>query len=155
MRLAVSSASFATAFAVVFKPYSNSVMASAVDAAYENKVKQADDVHIKSRSLGEECSFVSSGLHGKEADTGILGCAEDFVCVEDERSSLGGHCVSVHTEHRHLQTCTKCADNACDGLSQDFKDNKIGAGSCCGHYACKGIDEGEPMCLLLSILLSL
>ena len=143
MKLIVSSASFAAALAVFAPKYSNAAMASAVDAAYENenKVEQAVDKHAKSRSLGEECSFASSGLRVDEADTGILGCAEDFVCVEDSRSSLGGHCVSVGVRdvskhHRDLQTCTKCTgQDACKWLN-DAQKAKIADDSCCGDYAC-------------------
>ena len=74
----------------------------------------------ESRSLGEECSFASLGLRVDEGDTGILGCAEDFVCVEDSRSSLRGHCVFVDVRddsnhHRDLQTCTKCSGQDAGG----------------------------------------
>ena len=128
-------------------------MASVVNAAYEREVEQFDDK--QARSLGEECSFVSSSLRVDQADIGILSCAEDFVCVEDDRSSLGGRCVSADTmQHRKLNTCTKCQNNGCPGLSQDFIDNKIGAGSCCENNACNGIDEGKTICILLSHSLS-
>ena len=74
----------------------------------------------ESRSLGEECSFASLGLPVDEGDTGILGCAEDFVCVEDSCSSLRGHCVfvdvrDVSNHHRDLQTCTKCSGQDAGG----------------------------------------
>ena len=144
MKLAVSSASFAASFALLAPKHSNAAMASAVDAAYENKIEQAADKHIDSRSLGEECFFASSGLRPNEADTGILGCAKDFVCVEDSRSSLGGHCVSVDGHGRDLQSCTtKCTGNrACKFLSEAQK-AAIADGSCCGDYACEGFNTGE------------
>ena len=147
MKLAVSSTSFAAAFTLLAPKYSNAVMASAVDAAYENKIEQAADKHPELRSLVhyQECSFASSGLRLNEADIGILGCAEDFVCVEDSRSSLGGRCVIADMKHRDLQgtaACdTKCTGtDACAGLSKDFIDNNIGEKSCCGEDACKGLD---------------
>ena len=127
-------------------------MASVVNAAYENEVEQATDKHSKTRSLGEECSFASSGLRSNDADIGILDCAENFVCDEDERSSLGGRCVSTDTmQHRKLNTCTKCSGlDACTGLSQDFINNKIGDGACCGDFSCKSIDEGKTLYLTTS-----
>ena len=141
MKLAVSSASFAAALAVMIPKYSNAAMASAVDAAYENKIVEAADV--KTRSLGEECSFASSGLRGNDADTGILSCGMDFVCVEDGRSSLGGICVSADTKHRKLQThtpttscATKCTGtDACKGTDAAIIAT-IPDGSCCGELAC-------------------
>ena len=142
MKLAVSSASFAAALSAVAK-HSNAAMAAAVDAAYENKVVEAADV--KTRSLGEECSFASSGLHRNDADTGILSCGADSICVEDGRSSLGGVCVSADPHMpRNLLVNTTCATkctgtNACATLSQVFKDDFIGEGSCCGVNACNGI----------------
>ena len=95
-----------------------------------------------SESLVEECSFASFGLRGHEADAGILSCTEGYVCVEDGRSSLGGHCVSVNTVHRDLQDTqpcnTKCeGEGACDGLTEDFKNKYIGERSCCGKFACR------------------
>ena len=146
MKLSVSSASFAASFSALIPKLSSVVMASVVDAAYENTNDQAAEKNIESRSLGEECSFASSGLRRNEADTGILGCAEDLVCVEDDSSSLGGLCISaVDTDHRDLETCTtKCTGlQACKGLSQEFIDSNIGEGSCCGNYACS---RGETIC---------
>ena len=130
-------------------------MASAVGVAYQTHNKTTDDNHSVSRSLGEECSFVSSGLrknknHNK-ADTGILGCTVDHICVEGSRSYLGGRCIPVDTAHQDLHrdlysgtddddSCTKCAGRAaCKGLTQDFIDNNIGEGSCCGKGACYGL----------------
>ena len=147
MHLAVSSASFAVALSVVAPAHSNAAMASAIDAAYENKiVEQAADV--RTRSLGEECSFASSGLRGNDADTGILGCGMDFVCVEDSRSSLGGICVSAAADmkHRDLQNTaactTKCTGtDACTDTEQAIIDS-IPDGSCCGEKACFGL-SGE------------
>ena len=140
MHLAVSPTSFAVALSVVSPAHSNAAMAAAVDAAYENKiVEHAADV--RTRSLGEECSFASSGLRGN-VDTGILGCAEDFVCVEDGRSSLGGICVSANTDmkHRELQNTSACTakctgTDACKGTSDDILAT-IPDGSCCGELSC-------------------
>ena len=137
MHLAVSSTSFAVALSVVVPANSNAAMAAAVNAAYENKIVEATDV--RTRSLGEECSFASSGLRGN-VDTGILGCAEDFVCVEDVRSSLGGVCVSTDLKHRELQNTqpctTKCTGtDACKGTSDDILAT-IPDGSCCGELSC-------------------
>ena len=144
MKLIVSSASIA-ALALVAPKYSNAAMAASVDAAYENKVvQQAADV--RARSLGEECSFASSGLRSNVADIGILSCGIDFVCVEDGHSSLGGVCVSADLKHRDLQntlTCTtKCtgtADpgfgDACKGTDKAIID-ALPDNSCCGKLAC-------------------
>ena len=151
MKLTVSSISFTTACAVFIEAHSNAVMASVVNAAYENEVEQATDKHSKTRSLGEECSFASSGLRSNDADIGILDCAENFVCAEDERSSLGGRCVSADMQHRKLETCTKCTGNAaCVGLSTDFINNKIADDACCGQDACQNIDEGKTLHLTTS-----
>ena len=73
--------------------------------------------------------------------------------MEDDRSSLGGHCVSVEMHERELQTtCTKCDNGGCNGLSQDFIENNIGDGSCCGSGACFGVDQGEIISLNLQFL---
>ena len=140
MHLRILSASLGSAFATI---PSNSVTASAVGIAYNNDEKQLD---INSPSAhGEECSFVTSlQLKRPEADTGILGCKPNYVCVEDSLSSLGGRCVMGEKVHRHLQNtpaCTaKCTGtDACRGLSQDFIDNNIGDKSCCGEEACADI----------------
>ena len=115
MQLAVSPASFAAALAVI-PAHSNSAIASAANAAYKGLVGQGADKQMQSRSLGEECSFASSGLRHNVADAGILGCEEGFVCVEDAMSFLGGHCVSVDANHRGLEhtPTTSCATK-CDG----------------------------------------
>ena len=154
MKLTVSSISFTTACSVFIKAPSNAVIASVVNAAYEHGVEQFEDKQTS--SLGEECSFVPSSVRVDQADIGILGCAEDFVCVEDDRSSLGGRCVSVDTSHRNLDPCIKCSGtDACYGLSQDFIDNKIADGSCCGSFACYYVNEGKTFGILLPHLLSI
>lgn len=166
MKFAVSSASFAAAFALFATKHSNAAMASAVNASYESKaeqfankhsnslaekkVKQVANMHSKFRSHGKECSYVSSGLRGNEADTGVLGCADSFICVEDSHSSLGGRCVvesrdlSVNRLHRDLQTCTtKCEGfMACYFLS-DAEKALIADGSCCGDFACFNFNGSE------------
>ena len=147
MQLAVSPTSFAAALTVV-PAHSKSAIASAANAAYKGLAEQVIDERIKSRSLGEECSFASSGLRGNEADTGILGCAGGFVCVKDDHSSLGGYCVSADVKHRDLQHTPPCTTKctgfyACKDLDAAFIAT-IPDGSCCGAYACMGI-TGEKM----------
>ena len=160
MHSAVSSASFASfvaAFAAFSKAHSNSAMASAVDAAYDSQAVQIGDEPVKSQPLGEECSFASSGLHGIVADTGILSCVEDYICVEDRRSSLGGHCIPVDGQQRDLEdtTCSKCnGTNACEGLTPEFVQNNIGEGSCCGENACTYI-SGEWIPIFISYKLEI
>ena len=150
MKLVVSPTSFATAFAVsaLLRAHSKSAVASAVDAAYKSKPEQVGGKHIKkSPSRDQECHFASSGLRGNEADTGILGCTEHYICVEDEHSLLGGKCITTGMK-RSLQiaspiTCaTKCeGTDACKGMTQDFIDKNIGEGSCCGERACYNVNS--------------
>jgi hypothetical protein len=90
-------------------------------------------------------------LRGQPADPGILGCSDpDYICVEDELSSLGGRCAPRAVAGRELQhtpPCTsKCSDNGCTGLSQAVINN-IGANSCCGEKACVGITGERMSCL--------
>ena len=132
-------------------------MALAVDVAYENEVDLASEKQAQTRTLGEECYFVSSGLRSNDADTEILGCAEGFVCEEHSHSSLGGFCVSPYMKQRGLTSCTtKCTgDLACEGLSNDFINNKIADGACCGFKACSGVDEGENFLFAVSYFMSI
>ena len=152
MKLALSTTSFAATLALFVTPkYSKAALASSIDAAYEDKIEHAmKSKHVEARSLGKECSFTSLGSRGNDADTGILGCPEGYVCIEYDGSSLGGFCVSANVDHRDLlfTTCTKCTGtNACAGLTQDFINNNIGDGSCCGSRACQNLG-GETICLL-------
>jgi len=158
MRLFNSTASFSAALAAsqaILHIKSTAAVASIVDLAYETESqKQSAN---ESHQSNEECSFVSSfNLRKADADLGILSqcSAPAHVCVEDASSTLGGRCVPVMSRERKLQTTceTKCTPaSACEGLSQDFIDNKIGQGSCCGEEACVGVSEssviGEKSCI--------
>ena len=146
MRLFNSTASFSAALAAsqaILHIKSTAAVASIVDLAYETESqKQSAN---ESHQSNDECSFVSSfNLRKADADLGILSqcSAPAHVCVEDASSTLGGRCVPVMSRERKLQTTceTKCTPaSACEGLSQDFIDNKIGQGSCCGEEACVGV----------------
>lgn len=115
-----------------------------MDLAYERSESQKQNTNDSHQS-NEECSFVSSfNLRKVDADLGILSqcSAPTHVCVEDMSSTLGGRCVPVMSGERKLQTTCeiKCTPaSACEGLSQDFIDNNIGLGSCCGEQACVGV----------------
>jgi hypothetical protein len=145
MRL-VPSASFSAAMAAsqaLLHIESTSAIAI-VDAAYNSESqKHLIDSHLAK----DECSFVASfNLRGADADTGILSSCSDpeQVCVEDVTSSLGGRCAFIASGSRRLgTTCTtKCTPaSACTGLSQDFINNRIGKGSCCGDKACVGMSS--------------
>ena len=135
---------------------SNPVMVSAFDdVSFEHKVQQLDDDGTQKLFFYEECSFALSRLRGNIVETRSMDCPEDFVCVENSLSSLGGHCVSINQKQRNIQTiCNKCEPfSACAGLSADFIANKISDGSCCGDAACVGVDEGEAICTKFSIVL--
>jgi hypothetical protein len=144
MHIAVSSSSLVAAVAAsrsLFAMGTNSAVASAVDFAYKSESDLMDENDAS--MLGDECYFaMSSSLRGHEADAGILGCTDpEYICVEDELSSLGGRCAPIKMMHRDLQdtpACTaKCTGtDACKGLTQDFIDNNIGDKSCCGTNAC-------------------
>ena len=140
MKLTLSSASFATAFAfsASLRAYSNSAVASSVDGAYKSQTVQADL---------QECSFASSELH--EVDAGILSCEDNFICVEDDHSSFGGRCVPVDMQRDLSTTCTtKCTGtDACKNVDQSIKDT-IPDGSCCGTQACYGINSESSRLVL-------
>ena len=145
MHITVSSSSLVAAVAtsgVHHAVGTNSAVASAIDFAYSSKSELLDK-NNGTLKLGEECYFaVSSSLRGHEADAGILGCTDpEFVCVEDEISSLGGRCAPIKMVHRDLQDTPACSTkcegvDACKGLDQNFIDNYIGDKSCCGTNAC-------------------
>lgn len=140
MYLRILSASLGSACAAI---PSNSATISDVDIAYNSNENKFDINNLP--AIGEECSFVTSlQLKSQEADTGILRCNPNYICVEDSLSSLGGRCVISKKVHRNLQNTPACSvkctgTDACRGLSQDFIDNNIGDKSCCGYEACADI----------------
>lgn len=148
MRLTVPSTSITAAVAasqVLAYFSSKAYVTAAVDMSYVH----SDQLDVKQpASIGEECTFVKSPrLRGYEVDAGILGCDDsEYICVEDDRSSLGGRCARIAASRRELQTsntptCTsKCTGfQACEGLSASFIANNIAEGSCCGFRACAGV----------------
>jgi hypothetical protein len=157
MRL-IASSSFSAAIAAsqaFLRIGTTTAVAKSVNVAYENQSQKQNT--NESTYADEECLFVSSFNSRKvNADVGILlSCSDpEHICIEDRKSSLGGRCVSIESERRELQstpTCTaKCTGElACEGLSQDFVNNNIGAGSCCGYKACVGV-SGEHLLLTCS-----
>ena len=124
-----------------------------VDLAYESETQTHSTINFVSSH--EECHFATSfSLRRVNVDVGILyACSDpDHVCVEDILSSVGGRCVP----NRKLKTTTTCDTkctpaSACEGLSQDFIDNNIGLGSCCGDKACVGVSAtstiGDESCI--------
>lgn len=139
-----SSAALATVFSasrVLFTIISNSEVATAVNSAYGNASTSDNFDRSKPYLLGRECSFVVSSNLRNGADTGVLGCETDYICVEDKKSSLGGSCISISKLHRGMKdtpACdTKCTgEDACGGGTDP---NIVGDRSCCGYRACYGI----------------
>ena len=110
MRLSLPSTSLtaAASYAAFFSNWSNSVVASIIDLSYDSNINPWEE--DSSRSLNTECSFaISPQLRGYATDAGILGCTEPgYICVEDERSSLGGRCTFSAVVHRALQNTPAC-----------------------------------------------
>jgi hypothetical protein len=110
--------------------------------------------HVSSQVIGKECTFganASAGtdeLNSQQVDLGLLEVCgdEDYICVQDEASSIGGRCVlgtrqaegtilhqteAVEVE-RELQ-CEKCVGfGACDYTDP----SKVACGSCIGDFSC-------------------
>lgn len=118
-----------------------SVVATNVNLAYSSKshLRSSNPVLTDPSLVTGECNFPLNA----EADTGVLGCAVGFLCMEDHSSSTGGRCVSkIENDERGLQSCTKCTGyNACEGLTEAFKVANIGCGSCNGEFACMGVSK--------------
>jgi hypothetical protein len=151
MRIAVSSISFTAATVSQALFDTKSAVASAVDMAFESKTEHLDA--NTSIFHNKECSFVTSfKLRGQPADSGILGCSDpDYICVEDELSSLGGRCAPRAVAGRELQNTPACTSkctgtDACKGVPPAVLAN-IGANSCCGYKACQGITGERMSCL--------
>jgi hypothetical protein len=111
-------------------------------------------VHASSQVIGKECTFganASAGtdeLNSHEVDLGLLEVCgdEDYICVQDKASSIGGRCVvgtrqaegtilhqtEVVEVERELQ-CEKCVGY---GACKYTDPSVVACGSCIGKYTC-------------------
>ena len=129
----------------------NDQVAASVNFAYDEGLHGS--VRAASKTKGRECSYsdTASKHQNIHADTGVLACGVEEICVQDATSTFGGRCAVLEEQgvvvHAHRNLATSCffsngtAGTKCDGntaCSNGTNMAQVSCGSCIGDYACAG-----------------